>query len=54
MRGVLYDLQPLDEDNLDRCEGIAMGVYRRRWTSVLVKGGKKVFALVYVHTAAHP
>jgi len=45
--GVVYEISSPDERNLDVCEGVARGAYRKEWLSVVVNG-RPMTCLVYV------
>lgn len=48
VHGVMAELTPRDERTLDRCEGVAVGIYRREMLRVLQDDGREAMALVYV------
>ena len=48
VHGVMAELTPRDERTLDRCEGVAAGIYRREMLRIRADDGGEAVALVYV------
>jgi cation transport regulator ChaC len=48
VRGVLWNLEGADELSLDRCEGVASGIYFKEQVQTRLDGGGEAQALVYV------
>jgi cation transport regulator ChaC len=44
----MVELTPRDERTLDRCEGVAAGIYRKEMLRVQPDDGREAMALVYV------
>jgi len=54
VRGLLWRITEEDERSLDHREGVVQGIYKKDFMDVIVPGGGKVKALVYVASDSTP
>ena len=54
VHGVLWEISPADESNLDRYEGVASGLYRKDIARVRATDGTDKDALIYLASDVRP
>lgn len=52
--GGVWEITARDEANLDRCEGVALGIYRKERVQVRLASGKGIEALTYIAADSRP